>query len=94
LLRAADQRLGRLEALHRCLPDRRDPDLISPPQRALLAPRVFGSAAGYEDLNDHQTLRHDSLGQALADYDPDPEQPLACAPTLGRRENRVRHGVG
>jgi hypothetical protein len=89
LLREADQRLGLLDALDRCLPDPRDPDLITHPQRALLAQRVFGIATGYEDLNDHQHLRHDPLWQALADYDPAPDQPLASAPTLCRLENRA-----
>src|SRR6516165_4876859 len=89
LLREADQRLGLLDALDRCLPDPRDPDLITHPQRALLAQRVFGIATGYEDLNDHHHLRHDPLWQALAEYDPDPQQPLASAPTLCRLENRA-----
>jgi hypothetical protein len=89
LLREADKRLGLLDALDHCLPDPRDPALITHPQRALLAQRVFGIAAGYEDLNDHQRLRHDPLWQALAEYDPDPDQPLASAPTLCRLENRA-----
>ncbi len=83
LLREADRRLGLLDTLDRCLPDPRDPDLITHPQR------VFGIATGYEDLNDHQSLRHDPLWQALADYAPDPQQPLASAPTLCRLENRA-----
>jgi hypothetical protein len=87
LLREADRRLGLLDALDRALPDPRDPDLITHPQRALLAQRVFGIATGYEDLNDHQRLRHDPLWQALAEYDPD--RPLASAPTLCRLENRA-----
>src|SRR3954451_7491255 len=70
LLREADRRLGLLDALDRCLDDPRDPDLITRPQRALLAQRVFGIACGYEDLNDHGALRRDPLWQALADYDP------------------------
>jgi hypothetical protein len=89
LLREADRRLGLLDALDRALPDPRDPGLITHPQRALLAQRVFGIACGYEDLNDHQHLRHDPLWQALAEYDPDPGQPLASAPTLCRLENRA-----
>ncbi len=93
LLRQADQRLGLLNALDRCLTDPRDPDLITHPQRALLAQRVFGIACGYEDLNDHQHLRHDPLWQALAEYDPDPDQPLASAPTLCRLENRANRAA-
>jgi hypothetical protein len=89
LLREADRRLGLLDALDRCLPDPRAPELIRHPQRALLAQRIFGIACGYEDLNDHQQLRHDPLWHVLAEDDPDPEQPLASASTLCRLENRV-----
>jgi hypothetical protein len=89
LLREADRRLGLLDAFDRCIPDPRDPDAITHPQRALLAQRIFGIACGYEDLNDHQHLRHDPLWQALAEYAPDPEQPLASAATLCRLENRI-----
>src|SRR5947209_17006513 len=93
LLREADRRLGLLDALDRCVPDPRAPELTTHPQRALLAQRVLGIACGYEDLNDHQHLRHDPLWQALADYAPDPEQPLASPPTLCRLENRVGHAA-
>lgn len=93
LLREADRRLGLLDALDRCIPDPRAPELTVHPQRALLAQRVFGIALGYEDLNDHQHLRHDPLWQALAEYDPDPAQPLASPPTLCRLENRVNHAA-
>jgi hypothetical protein len=87
LLREADRRLGLLDALDAALPDPRHPALITHPQRALLAQRIFGIACGYEDLNDHDTLRHDPLWQALAEYDP-AAQALASAPTLCRLENR------
>ena len=93
LLRQADKRLGLLDALDRCIPDPRDSDCITHPQRALLAQRLLAIAAGYEDLNDHQHLRHDPLWQVLADYQPDPEQPLASAPTLCRLENRIRRAT-
>ena len=89
LLREADRRLGLLDALDRAIPDPRNPALITHPQRALLAQRVFGIALGYEDLNDHSTLRDDPLWQILAEYQPDAKQPLASAPTLCRLENRV-----
>ncbi len=89
LLREADRRLGLLDALDRCLDDPRDPDLITHPQRALLAQRVLGIACGYEDLNDHDALRRDPVWQALAEYDPGAGQPLASAPTLCRLEGRA-----
>ena len=89
LLREADQRLGLLDALDQVIPDPRLPELITHSQRSLLAQRIFGIALGYEDLNDHATLRHDPFWQALAECAPDAEQPLASAPTLCRLENRV-----
>jgi hypothetical protein len=90
LLREADKRLGLLDALDAAIPDPRNQELITHSQRSLLAQRVFGIALGYEDLNDHTTLRDDPLWQALAERAPDPEQPLASASTLCRLENRAR----
>ena len=90
LLREADQRLGLLDALDRAIPDPRHPELITHSQRSLLAQRVFGIACGYEDLNDHSSLRHDPFWQALAECAPDPGQPLASAPTLCRLEHRAQ----
>jgi Transposase DDE domain group 1 len=89
LLREADQRLGLLDALDQAIPDPRQAELITHSQRSLLAQRVFGIALGYEDLNDHATLRHDPFWQALAECAPDAERPLASAPTLCRLENRA-----
>jgi hypothetical protein len=90
LLREVDQNLGLIAALDRVIPDPRQPDLITHPQSTLLAQRIFGIAAGYEDLNDHQQLRKDPLWQTLTDH---PEtnngQDLASAPTLCRLENRI-----
>jgi hypothetical protein len=89
LLREVDRRLGLLDAFDRALPDPRDPERLAHSQRSLLAQRIFGLALGYEDLNDHQQLRHDPLWQTLAERTPEPTQPLASAPTLCRLENRV-----
>jgi len=93
LLREADRRLGLLDALNAVLPDPRHPAFITHPQRALLAQRILGIACGYEDLNDHDSLRHDPLWQALAEYDPAAGQALASSPTLCRLENRPRRAT-
>jgi hypothetical protein len=92
LLREADRRIGLLDALNGVIPDPRNPDLITHPQRTLLAQRVFGLALGYEDLNDHQRLREDPVWQAATDHPgPDDAAELASPPTLCRLENRVTH---
>src|SRR5438270_13348958 len=71
LLREVDRRIGLIAALDACIPDPRRPELITHDQKTLLAQRVFGIAAGYEDLNDHQNLRRDPLFQTLAERPPD-----------------------
>ena len=50
--------------------------------------RVFGILAGYEDQNDHDTLRSDSVFKLVAGRQPD-DLDLASQPTLSRLENSV-----
>jgi len=66
LLGAADRALGLIERLAGCFVDRRDPELIEHEVRTLVGQRVYGLALGYEDLNDHDHLRHDTLFAVLA----------------------------
>jgi len=95
LLREADRRLGLTRRLAACLTDPRDPAKVIHEQQTMLAQRIFGMALGYEDLNDHDTLRADPLFSILAERRPDPESPLASSPTLCRLENRVdRQSLG
>lgn len=61
LLGAADRAIGLIDRLAQCFEDRRDGDLIEHQVRTLVGQRVFGLALGYEDLNDHDHLRHDPL---------------------------------
>jgi hypothetical protein len=89
LLGEVADRLGLFDALDAAIPDPRDPRFIVHDQRALLAQRVTAIALGYEDLNDHQTLRTDPALQVAAGRAPDPEANLASPPTLCRLENRV-----
>ena len=89
LLREVDRHLGLIDKMAECLTDPRDPAKIQHDQRTMLAQRIYGIALGYEDLNDHDELRHDPLFSVLADKAPEPDQPLASSPTLCRLENRV-----
>jgi len=61
LLREVEAKTGILRRFAACFADYRDPDLIEHTVYDLLAQRVFALALGYEDLNDHDTLRHDPL---------------------------------
>jgi Transposase DDE domain group 1 len=85
LLRAADRRLGLVSALDAVLPDPRDPSLITHRQVDLLRQRIYGLAMGYEDLNDHETLRGDLAWQTALER----TEPLAGDSTLCRLEQRV-----
>jgi len=90
LLREVDRQLGLTASLATCVADPREPAKITHHLRTLLVQRIFGIALGYEDLNDHQTLRDDPLFAILAGQRPDPDQPLASPSTLCRFENSVR----
>ncbi len=85
LLRELDRSLGLTRSVAACFQDRRNPDLITHTVPELIAQRIFGLALGYEDLNDHQTLRHDPLLSAAAGK-LSGEEALASAPTLNRLE--------
>jgi DDE family transposase len=66
LLGAADRTLDLVRRLAQCFRDARDPRLIEHSVATLVGQRVFGIALGYEDLNDHDELRHDPLMAVLA----------------------------
>jgi hypothetical protein len=85
LLRQVDRCLGFTKELDRILPDRRNPLLIRHSQESLLRQRIYGLALGYEDLNDHDSLRHDLLWQSATDR----AEELGSCSTLCRLENRA-----
>jgi hypothetical protein len=85
LLREADRHLGLVAALDEVLVDPRHPVFITHQQVDLLRQRIYGLALGYEDLNDHDTLRHDVAWQTAVER----VEPLASSPTLCRLEQRV-----
>jgi hypothetical protein len=89
LLRQTDRHLGLTKALAKVPPDPRDPQRIEHPLLSLVRQRIYGLAQGYEDLNDHDTLRHDLVWQTAVERD----QPLASSPTLCRLENRADRQV-
>lgn len=66
LLGAADRAIGLVERFAACFADARRPELIEHSVATLVGQRVFGIALGYEDLNDHEVLRHDPVMALLA----------------------------
>src|ERR1700746_2669552 len=66
LLGATDRAIGMIDRFARCFHDVRQANLIEHSVATLVGPRVFGIALGYEDLNDHDELRHDPMMAVLA----------------------------
>ena len=88
LLRQVDRVLGLTAAVAGGLGDGRQRGKVHHRVVDMLRQRVFGIALGYEDLNDHDALRHDLAVQTAVERD----RPLASAPTLCRFENRAEPG--
>src|SRR5215471_4481903 len=66
LLGAADRAIGLVGRFAGCFIDRRRPTLVEHLVPTLVGQRIFGIALGYEDLNDHDELRHDPVMAVLA----------------------------
>ena len=61
LLREVNRQLDLLPRMAACFTDHRHAGMIEHTVTELLAQRLYGLALGYEDLNDHDALRADSL---------------------------------
>jgi hypothetical protein len=61
LLREADRSIGLSRAVAACFKDGSRPDRIEHSVETLVAQRIHGIALGYEDLSDHDGLRHDPV---------------------------------
>src|SRR5690242_13901543 len=66
LLGATDRAIRLVKRFADCFADQRTPDLVEHALETLLMQRVFGIALGYEDLIDHDELRHDPVMAVLA----------------------------
>src|SRR5512136_603652 len=66
LLGATDRAIGLINRFAACFRDFRCRGLIEHEVKTLIGQRVFGLALGYEDLNDHDDLRHDPVMSILA----------------------------
>ena len=80
LLRETERITGIIGQFAACFTDHRDPDLIEHTVKELIAQRIYALALGYEDLNDHDDLRHDPLLAVL----------VGKKDPLGRKRGRRR----
>ncbi|MFZ5614565.1 MAG: transposase, partial [Pseudomonadota bacterium] len=85
LVRQVDRKIGLSAAVARALSDLRAPERITHRLRNPVTQRLYALCCGYEDLNDHDRLRHDPLMQtAVGKVDA-----LASSPTFSRLETRA-----
>jgi len=98
LLREVNTRARIVEQAAGCFTDFRNPKLIEHTVADLVGQRVYGLALGYEDLNDHDRLRCDTMLAVMVDKKDatgmdrrrkeDRGKPLAGKSTLNRLELR------
>jgi Transposase DDE domain group 1 len=82
LLRQVDLHLGLTAELAQCFDDARNPVWVDHSLPELLRQRLFGTALGYEDIEDHHRLRLDPLLAA------------ACGKTDPLGQDRCLHRAG
>jgi len=85
LLRETDAKINLMHRFAACFQDQRDARFIQHEVAEMIAQRVYGIALGYEDINDHDQLRKDSMLSVLAGKRRN-EIPLAGKSTLNRLE--------
>ena len=91
LLGAADQAVGLIDRFARCFRDSRSEELIEHTVATMIGQRVFGIALGYEDVVDHDELRHDPIMAVLAGKLT--ARRKNCAPVAGKSTlNRLELG--
>jgi hypothetical protein len=85
-LREVEHRLGIADRLAACIDDPRAPERVRHGIAAILRFRLLMIAAGYEDGNDADSLRHDPVFKLALDQLPDGGA-LCSQPTISRLEN-------
>src|SRR3954453_2955107 len=90
LLGAADKAIGLVGRFAACFKDGRSPGRVEHEIATMVGQRVFGIALGYEDLVDHDQLRHDPAMAILAGKLE--ARRSDCAPLAGKSTlNRLEH---
>ena len=92
LLGATDRAIRLVDRFAACFRDARRRELIEHEIATLVGQRIFGIALGYEDLNDHDHLRHDPIMAVLAGKLEARRQD--CAPVAGKSTlNRLERSL-
>ena len=90
LLRESGRAMGLFDRVAACFTDHRDPALTEHSVATMVAQRIVALALGYEDLNDHDHLRHDPVLGLLGDRTGGTRK--GCAALAGKSTlNRLEH---
>jgi hypothetical protein len=76
LLKEVENKTGVIKAIAGCIKDQRHQSYVEHSISSMLSQRVFQIAAGYEDTNDCDTLKHDSVLKMCAGQLPETGKPL------------------
>jgi hypothetical protein len=87
VLREAARRLGLAAVIADPLPDTRNPLLVIHSYRAMVTARMMAIAAGYEDADDLDALRHDPALLIACERAPESGHDVPSQPTISRLEN-------
>src|SRR5262249_27137507 len=87
MLREAARRLAPAAALADPLPDRRNPLFVIHSYRAMVTARMMAIAAGHEDADDLDALRHDPALMIACERAPETGRGIPSQPTISRLEN-------
>jgi len=87
VLRGIEEKLGLAARLASCIRDRRQAERIEHTFEEMLRLRMFAIAAGYEDANDCDALRHDPIFKMAVGRAPESGEALCSQPTMSRLEN-------
>lgn len=86
----AEKSIGIINAISRCVSDWRNPLFIVHTLKEQIGQRVYQIACGYEDADDCDSLRSDSILKMTCGRRPDGID-LCSQPTMSRLENHVGH---
>ena len=93
VLREAARRLGLAALIADPLPDTRNPLLVVHSYRAMVTARMMAIAAGYEDGDDLDALRHDPALLIACERAPESGHDIPSQPTISRLENLADAGT-
>lgn len=96
LLQSIDKKLDLTKAVDKAMKDIRNKNKCIHTQLSMIRQRIYGLAAGYEDLNDHDVLRHDTAFQTAIEnsHEPGSSATLCRMEQRANRETAIQmHGV-